>query len=168
MSLTYYGNASGTFVTKHVVVLKHNKTTNTVTIRDDNDFMEVDLASREVLWATGRIGERLNKKGSFHVAYWIPTYVGVGDVVKVSVQDFGVVDSAVLSVDGKPVEAWKLYVSYESVDGAGTPVTGKETRYYEKNTGLWIGTSWAEFYEDGRVAGNYGVHLESSNVPLSK
>ncbi|OQY27536.1 MAG: hypothetical protein B6I38_10035 [Anaerolineaceae bacterium 4572_5.1] len=168
MSLTYYGNASGTFITKQVIVLRHNTASNTVTIRDEAEIMEVDLATREVLWATGIIGERLNETGSLYSEYWIPTDIEIGDVVKVFVHDAGVVDSAVLSVEGNPIEVWKLYVSYEGVDGGGVPVFGKETRYYEKNTGLWIATNWAEFYADGRVASSYGLHLASSNVAFSK
>ena len=168
MSLTYNGNASGKFVSKHVVVLRHNVTANTVTIRDEEALMEVDLATREVLWATAWVGDRLAERGVIYSEYWIPTDIEIGDVVKVYLHDLVVVDSTVLAIEGLPVDVWKLYVSYEGVDGTGIPIFGKETRYYEKSTGLWIATSWAEFYEDGRVAGNYGLHLASSNVAFQK
>ena len=167
MSLTYYGNASGSFFTKQVVVLRYNAESNTVTLRDEDAAMEVALPSREVLWATGWVGDQLNQTGSIYSEYWIPTNVKIGDVIKVYVHDAKVVDSTVLAVEGNPVEVWKLYLSYEGADGNGVPVFGKETRYYEKNTGLWIATSWAEFYEDGKVASSYGLHLASSNVALS-
>lgn len=166
MSLTYYGNASGNFFTKQVVVLRHNTVSNTVTIRDEDATLEVDMSTREVLWATGWIGDQLNQTGSLYSEYWIPTNVKIGDVIKVYVREAKVVDSTVLGVGGNPIEVWKLYSSYDGVDKDGVPVMGKETRYYEKNTGLWIATSWAEFYEDGKVAGSYGLHLASSNVAL--
>jgi hypothetical protein len=167
MSLTYYGNASGSFFSKQVVVLRYNAASDTVVIRDEDATMEVDLPSREVLWATGWVGDQLNQTGALYSEYWIPTNVEIGDVIKVYVREAKVVDSTVLAVEGNPVEVWELYSSYDGVDKDGVPVNGKETRYYEKSTGLWVGTSWAEFYEDGRVASSYGLHLASSNVALA-
>ena len=167
MSLTYYGNASGSFFSKQVVILRYNAASDTVVIRDEDATMEVDLPSREILWATGWVGDQLNQTGSLYSEYWIPTNIGIGDVIKVYVREAEVVDSTVLAVEGNPVEVWKLYSSYDGVDKDGVPVFGKETRYYEKSTGLWVATSWAEFYENGKVAGSYGLHLVSSNVALS-
>ena len=166
MSLVYQGNMYGKVGTRAVAVLKYDTTGNTVVIRDSMDpetlgelnldvSMVVDVSTREVLWHNSSLWPDTG----FWVEYWIPTEVKIGSHVKVGTLDAEVVDSSVMWVDGNPVEAWKLYADFEG---------GKDTWYYEKSTGLFIGASWAIFDEDGRVAGdlNWGGHLVSTNVAL--
>jgi len=161
MSMTYYSNAMGSFVSRQVVVLKHYPETNSVLLRDGPDWMKVNVATREVFWATGWSADKV----PFAVEFWIPTNIKMGSRVKILWLEAEVIGSAVLSVEGKRVECWQLYSSgTENPDG--NLYYTQTTWYYEKSTGLWIAASWVEWDETGEPLANWGGHLASTNVPL--
>lgn len=164
MSNTYDANVFGNAITSHRVVLLHDQEENTVILRSDQTVMEVDVATREILWATDwPWGEY---QGGEYVEDWIPTDVQPGDVVLIGAYEAQVVGSRTLAVEGHPVETWELHASYERADEEGNSIYGKVTWYHDKVTGLWIAGTWAEFYDEAgwTVIGNWGGHLSSSNV----
>ena len=117
------------------------------------DWMMVYVENREVYWAMGWYENMV----PFGVEFWIPTDVRVGSHVGILGYDAIVTGSTVLSIEGKPVDCWKLYAT-----GTGT----QDTLYYEKRTGLWIAASWVAWDENGTPINNWGGHLASTNVPL--
>ena len=152
MSMTYYANAYGNFVSRPVTVLKYYPETNSVLLRDGSDWMTIDVATREVLWTSGgfyNVGDA--------VEYWIPTNVRIGSHVKIGSLEVEVIGSAVLSVEGKSVDCWQLYTTSSNM---------QDTWYYEKRTGLWIAASWVMWDGDGTPLNSWGGHLASTDVNL--
>jgi len=162
MSLVYYANLQGETQIRTVCVLKYNSTTNCVTIRDSDDWidwMEVDITTREIISVTGSGPWQLPA----YVEYWIPTGVSIGSHVTIGNEDFVVTGNARMSVEGNTVSAWQLYAS--GVRASGN--LWQNTMYYEKNTGLWLGAAWVLYDSSGQVLGNWGGHLVSTNVVLT-
>lgn len=159
MSLVYYVNIQGETQIRTVCVLKYNSTTNCVTIRDSDDWidwMEVDVTTREVISCSG------TWLVPFYVEYWIPTNIEIGSHVNILNYDAVVIGSTEMSVDGKTVSAWQLQASGINANGN----LWQDTWYYEKKTGLWLGAAWIMYDSSGQGLGNWGGHLGSTNVVL--
>lgn len=161
MSMVFYGvDWEGNTDIQTICVLKYNSTTNTVTIRDSMDacdLMEVDVATREVIWSTGEY------ELPFYVDCWIPTDIKIGSVVWVMDYDAVTIGDTQFSVCGKAIDVWILQGS-RVIDEYGT--ISQCTWYFEKKTGLRVGGIWIVYDSEGRVIMNWGGHLVSTNVPL--
>jgi hypothetical protein len=171
MSMLYYGNANwDEFVQRTIVVVKYNPENNSVLIQDTTDesgffdYYTVNVATRTVTSATMWPYTDCVGTDTCAVELWIPTSVKVGSVVNIGNGPVEVVGSRVLSVEGKPVDCWQLYVA------TNHPITGnpmEDTWYYEKRTGLWIGASWYELDVNRVLVINHWTgYLASTNVPL--
>jgi hypothetical protein len=152
MSMTYYANAYGNFVSRPVAVLKYYPETNSVLLRDGSDWRTIDVATREILWTSG---------GFYNVGdaeeFWIPTNIRIGSRVKIGGLEVEVIGSAVLSVEGKSVDCWQLYATWDDM---------QDTWYYEKKTGLLIAASWVMWDGGGTPLNSWGGHLASTDVAL--
>jgi len=158
MSMTYYANRGGDFVSRPVVVLSYDAQSNTVLIRDGTDWLRVNVATREITWSTSS----LYKVGDA-VEYWIPTNVRVGSLVKIISDQARVVGSATLSVQGRNVLCWQLYIAWTDSSGK---IVAEDTWYYEMTKGLWIAASFVQYDSNGLPTFNWGGHLASTNVPF--
>ena len=162
MSLVYYANLNGETEIRTVCVVKYNSTTNCVTIRDSQDWadcMEVDVTTREIISVTGSGPWQLPS----YAEYWIPTNVDIGSHVNIVNYDAVVTRSTEMSVDGNTVSVWQLQASGMAANGN----LWQDTWYYERKTGLWVGTAWILYDPSGQVLGNWGGHLASTNVVLA-
>jgi len=162
MSMVYYAvDWNGETQIRTVSVLRYDAGTNHVIVRDSEDqfdVMEVDLGTREVVRHTGGWPYEL------YVEYWIPTNINTGSHVNILSYDAVVVGSTEMRVDGRDITVWKLQVSYQSDGG----VSGQDTWYYDKSTGLWVAAAWVEWDSGGNVISNWGGHLVSTNVVLGQ
>lgn len=161
MSLVYYGvDWNGETEIRTVSVLRYDKETNLVVVRDSQDTIDtawIDPDTREVVKYTGGWSPE-----PIYVEYWIPTDIGVGSHVSILQYDAVVTGSMRMCVDGRPVYVWKLQAT--GIDEYGN--LWQDTWYYEVKTGLWVAAAWVKWDSAGDVIANWGGHLVSTNVPL--
>lgn len=129
MSLVYYGvDWNGETEIRTVSVLRYDKETNQLVVRDSQDTIDIawiNPDTREIVKYTGGWSPE-----PIYVEYWIPTDISVGPHVSILQYDAVVVGSTRMCVDGRPVYVWKLQAN--GIDEYGNHWQG--TWYYEVKT----------------------------------